>query len=62
MDALDEGAVRSHLESVVERAGRVDISFNAVGIPDTPIVGIPLIDLDAANSPCRSPLTPRPIF
>jgi NAD(P)-dependent dehydrogenase (short-subunit alcohol dehydrogenase family) len=45
-DALDEAAVDSHLESVVDRAGRIDISFNAVGIPDATIVGVPLVDLD----------------
>jgi len=47
VDALDERAVTEHLRSVVHRAGRVDISFNAVGIPDTDIVGVPLVDLDA---------------
>ena len=31
VDALDEDAVEEHLNSVVERAGGVDISFNAVG-------------------------------
>ena len=29
VDALDENAVEEHLDTVVERAGRVDISFNA---------------------------------
>jgi NAD(P)-dependent dehydrogenase (short-subunit alcohol dehydrogenase family) len=47
VDALDERAVDDHLESVIEQAGRVDISFNAVGIPDTGIVGVPLVELDA---------------
>ena len=46
IDALDEQAVDEHLRSVTARAGRVDISFNAVGIPDTNIVGVPLVDLD----------------
>jgi len=46
VDALDERAVEAHLQSVVDRAGRVDISFNAVGIPDTDILGVPLVDLD----------------
>ena len=32
---------------MVDRAGRVDVSFNAVGIPDAKIVGVPLVDLDA---------------
>jgi NAD(P)-dependent dehydrogenase (short-subunit alcohol dehydrogenase family) len=45
VDALDERAADEHLRSVIDEAGRVDISFNAVGIPDTGIVGVPLIDL-----------------
>jgi NAD(P)-dependent dehydrogenase (short-subunit alcohol dehydrogenase family) len=46
VDALDEQAVDKHLQSVIDKAGRVDISFNAVGIPDTKIVGVPLVELD----------------
>jgi len=45
-DALDERAVDEHLRSVIDRAGRIDISFNAVGIPDVNIVGVPLVELD----------------
>jgi NAD(P)-dependent dehydrogenase (short-subunit alcohol dehydrogenase family) len=47
VDALDERAVDAHLEHVMEVAGRVDISFNAVGIPNANIVGVPLVELDA---------------
>ena len=46
VDALDERAVDRHLRSVIDRAGRVDISFNAVGIPDPKILGVPLVELD----------------
>jgi NAD(P)-dependent dehydrogenase (short-subunit alcohol dehydrogenase family) len=46
VDALDEQAVGKHLQSVIDKAGRFDISFNAVGIPDTKIVGVPLVELD----------------
>jgi NAD(P)-dependent dehydrogenase (short-subunit alcohol dehydrogenase family) len=49
VDALDEQAVDAHLQHVIDRAGRVDISFNAVGIPDTTIVGVPLVELDLAQ-------------
>ena len=31
---------------MIDKAGRVDISFNAIGIPDTRILGVPLVDLD----------------
>ena len=46
VDALDERAVEEHLRSVVEKTGRVDISFNAVGIPDAKVVGVALADVD----------------
>jgi NAD(P)-dependent dehydrogenase (short-subunit alcohol dehydrogenase family) len=46
VDALDEQAVDQHLQSVIDTAGRVDISFNAVGIPDTKILGVPLMEMD----------------
>ena len=47
VDALEEQAVDKHLRSMIDRAGRVDISFNAVGIRNTNIVGLPLVDMDA---------------
>jgi NAD(P)-dependent dehydrogenase (short-subunit alcohol dehydrogenase family) len=46
VDALDEQAVDKHLQWVIDKARRVDISFNAVGIPDTGFVGVPLVELD----------------
>ncbi|HEX2681954.1 MAG TPA: SDR family NAD(P)-dependent oxidoreductase, partial [Candidatus Dormibacteraeota bacterium] len=46
-DALDEQAIDKHLQSVIDKAGRVDISFNAVGIPNAKILGVPLVELDA---------------
>jgi NAD(P)-dependent dehydrogenase (short-subunit alcohol dehydrogenase family) len=45
VDALDETAAESHLRYVVDTAGHVDISFNAIGIPDETILGVPLVDL-----------------
>lgn len=47
VDALDEQAVDAHLRHLVGRAGRVDISVNAVGIPNTAILGTPLAELEA---------------
>jgi NAD(P)-dependent dehydrogenase (short-subunit alcohol dehydrogenase family) len=46
VDALDEQAIDTHLQSVIDKAGRVDISFNAVGFPDSKILGVPLVELD----------------
>src|SRR5262249_31264415 len=40
VDALDEQAVDEHLESVIAKAGCLDISFNAVGIPGSNILGV----------------------
>jgi NAD(P)-dependent dehydrogenase (short-subunit alcohol dehydrogenase family) len=45
VDALDEQAVDEHLRSVIDQAGRVDISFNAIGIPN-PKTRVPLVELD----------------
>jgi len=49
VDALDEQAVDKHLQSVIDQAGRVDISFNAIGIPNAKILGVPLAELDAGQ-------------
>jgi NAD(P)-dependent dehydrogenase (short-subunit alcohol dehydrogenase family) len=45
VDALDEQAVDEHLQSVTDKAGRVDISFNAIGIPN-PKIRVPLVEMD----------------
>ena len=46
VNALDEQAVDKHLQSVIDKAGRVNISFNAVGIPNAKILGVPLVEID----------------
>jgi len=46
VDALDEQAIDRHLQSVIDAAGRVDISFDAIGVPDSTVVGVPLVDMD----------------
>ncbi len=45
VDALDERAVEEHAEAVARQAGRIDVSFNAIGIPQQGVQGIPLVDL-----------------
>ncbi len=47
VDALDEQAIEKHLQSVIDRTEHLDISFNAIAIPDAKILGVPLIELDA---------------
>ncbi|MES2152495.1 MAG: SDR family oxidoreductase [Pseudomonadota bacterium] len=46
VNALDGRAIEDHLKSVIDKVGRVDISFNAVGIPNTTLQGVGLCDLD----------------
>ena len=46
VDALDERAIDAHLQSVIDTAGRIDISFNAIGISNAQILGVPLTELD----------------
>jgi NAD(P)-dependent dehydrogenase (short-subunit alcohol dehydrogenase family) len=46
VDALDERAIDRHLQTVIDEAGCVDISFDAIGIPNANILGVPLTDLD----------------
>lgn len=35
VDALDESQVEEHLAEVAGKAGKIDISFNAIGLPQT---------------------------
>jgi NAD(P)-dependent dehydrogenase (short-subunit alcohol dehydrogenase family) len=46
VDALDEQAIDNHLQSVVVKAGRIDISFNAMGNSPTKYLGPSLVDMD----------------
>jgi NAD(P)-dependent dehydrogenase (short-subunit alcohol dehydrogenase family) len=46
VDALDEAAVEAHIASVAEKAGGIDISFNAVTpLPQSGTQGIPIAEL-----------------
>lgn len=45
VDAQDEATVERHLDRVMQENGRIDISFNALGIPQPGIQGRSLIDL-----------------
>jgi NAD(P)-dependent dehydrogenase (short-subunit alcohol dehydrogenase family) len=45
VDVLDEGAVEAHADAVVRNAGSLDISFNAISLPQTGIQGTRFIDL-----------------
>jgi 3-oxoacyl-[acyl-carrier protein] reductase len=43
VDALDERAVEAHADAVAEKAGGIDVSFNAISHGD--VQGVPLIDM-----------------
>jgi 3-oxoacyl-[acyl-carrier protein] reductase len=47
VDALDEQAVNDHAAEVVEKAGSIDVSFNAVSLGD--VQGIPLLEMSLAD-------------
>jgi 3-oxoacyl-[acyl-carrier protein] reductase len=47
VDALDENAIRSHVDLVVNTAGSVDISFNLTG--SDVVQNIPLVDMDVKD-------------
>jgi NAD(P)-dependent dehydrogenase (short-subunit alcohol dehydrogenase family) len=45
LNALDEQAIEKHMNEVIAKAGKVDISFNAIGISSKNSQHIPLIEL-----------------
>lgn len=49
LDALDEKAVEKHISEIVKDAGKIDISFNAIGIPPNGIHGTPLTELSVES-------------
>jgi len=49
VDALDEQSIDKHLDAVTAKTGGIDISFNAVGIPNTTLQGVPLMELAAGQ-------------
>jgi NAD(P)-dependent dehydrogenase (short-subunit alcohol dehydrogenase family) len=49
LDSLDEKGVEKHMTEVIKRAGKIDIAFNAIGIPQKGIQGIPLTELSVEN-------------
>jgi len=61
-DVLDAASVEAHFAGVTARAGAVDVSFNAFGLPQRGVQGIPLAELtpDAFAAPVRD-TTPEAI-
>jgi NAD(P)-dependent dehydrogenase (short-subunit alcohol dehydrogenase family) len=44
VDALNEQEVEGHLDNVVRNVGKIDVSFNAIGLND--IQGAPLVEME----------------
>lgn len=49
LDALDEQAVERHMDEIIGKGGRIDISFNAIGISQKGIQGMPLTKLSTES-------------
>jgi NAD(P)-dependent dehydrogenase (short-subunit alcohol dehydrogenase family) len=49
LDALDESAVEKHMNDTIGKAGKIDISYNAIGLPQTGIQGTALTELSLEN-------------
>jgi NAD(P)-dependent dehydrogenase (short-subunit alcohol dehydrogenase family) len=62
LDALDEPAVTAHLAQVVAEHGRIDVSFNAIGIPQPGIQGVPLTEISVASFMAPLEAYPRAHF
>jgi NAD(P)-dependent dehydrogenase (short-subunit alcohol dehydrogenase family) len=49
LDVMDADAVEAHADAVVRNAGSLDISFNAISLPQTGIQGTRIVDLSLAG-------------
>lgn len=49
VNTLDETQVEEHLDEVIHKAGKVDISFNATGLPQTGHQGTAITELTLKN-------------
>jgi NAD(P)-dependent dehydrogenase (short-subunit alcohol dehydrogenase family) len=47
VDALDKGSIESHLGEVIQKAGGIDISFNAIDLGDAQ--GAPLVEMTQSH-------------
>jgi NAD(P)-dependent dehydrogenase (short-subunit alcohol dehydrogenase family) len=45
VDALDENAANAYLDDVLTKAGRIDISFCSISIPQQGVQGVPLLQI-----------------
>jgi NAD(P)-dependent dehydrogenase (short-subunit alcohol dehydrogenase family) len=62
VDALDEQAITGHLNSVISQGFTIDISFNAIGIPQKGMQGIPFTELPVESFTLPIDTYPRSHF
>ncbi|NUT44434.1 MAG: SDR family oxidoreductase [Thermoactinospora sp.] len=62
VDVLDENAVEAHADAVVENAGSLDVSFNAVSLPQTGIQGRRIVDMTADSFDLPMATYPKAAF
>jgi NAD(P)-dependent dehydrogenase (short-subunit alcohol dehydrogenase family) len=62
VDALDEQAVEKHISAMAKKAGGIDVSFNAIGIPQLGVQGIPLVELSPESFALPVTAYPRAHF
>jgi NAD(P)-dependent dehydrogenase (short-subunit alcohol dehydrogenase family) len=49
LDVLDEQMVENHMNEIIKKTGKIDISFNAIGLPQRGIQGVPLSELSVKS-------------
>jgi len=59
VDAVDEQAIEKHLGEVVERAGSVDVSFNAISIQDVQLISLVEMSREDFMRPISTGMTTR---
>ncbi|MCK2215283.1 SDR family oxidoreductase [Actinomadura sp. ATCC 31491] len=62
VDVLDEDAVEAHADAVAREAGSIDVSFNAVSLPQTGIQGTRLVDLPSGGFDLPMTTYPKAAF
>ncbi|MDT5204072.1 MAG: hypothetical protein QOD34_708 [Mycobacterium sp.] len=62
VDALDEQAITGHLNAVISQGFTIDISFNAIGIPQKGMQGIPFTELPVESFALPIDTYPRSHF
>ncbi len=49
VDALNEQEINDHMKALITEEGKIDITFNAISVPQTGMQGTPLLELPIEN-------------